>query len=70
MWEQERTLALGIALARHRRLRVSGAGAAVAIQGAFLLLHDARYAWRTRPATTLGVTELLGAESNPWINRP
>jgi hypothetical protein len=39
---------LGVALARHRRRRVAGAGAAVAIQGAFLLLHDAHHAWRTR----------------------
>jgi len=39
---------LGIVLARRRRSRVAGAGAAVAIQGAFLLLHDAHYAWRTR----------------------
>ena len=40
---------LGIALARHRRPRMAGAGAALAIQGALLLLHDAHYAWRTRP---------------------
>ena len=40
---------LAIALARHRRPGLAGAGAAVAIQGAFLLLHDAHYAWRTRP---------------------
>ena len=39
---------LGIVLARHRRSRVAGAGAAVAMQGMFLLLHDAHYAWRTR----------------------
>jgi hypothetical protein len=40
---------LGTALTRHRRPRAAGAGAAMAIQGAFLLLHDAHYAWRTRP---------------------
>lgn len=41
-------VSLGIALTRHRRPQVAGSGAAVAIQGAFLLLHDAHYAWRTR----------------------
>jgi hypothetical protein len=40
---------LGIVLARQARRRAAGAGAAVAIQGTFLLLHDAHYAWRTRP---------------------
>jgi hypothetical protein len=39
---------LGVALARHRPRRAAGAGAAIAIQGVFLLLHDAHYAWRTR----------------------
>ena len=42
-------VALGAALARNRRRQAAGAGAAVAIQGVFLLLHDAHYVWRTRP---------------------
>jgi uncharacterized protein DUF6992 len=42
-------VALGAALTQSRRPEAAGAGAAVAIQGAFLLLHDAHYAWRTRP---------------------
>jgi hypothetical protein len=42
VWEQER------ALARTR------AGAAITIQEAFLLLHDAHYAWRTRPRRVRG----------------
>jgi hypothetical protein len=40
---------LGAALARSRRPEPTGAGAAVAIQGGFLLLHDAHHAWRARP---------------------
>lgn len=42
-------VALGMVLARRSKPRVAGAGAAVALQGAFLFLHDAHYAWRTRP---------------------
>jgi hypothetical protein len=42
VWEQERALAR------------TGAGAAIAIQRAFLLLHDAHYAWRTRPRVRAG----------------
>ena len=41
---------LGMVLARQRRSRVAGSGVAVVIQGAFLLLHDAHHAWRTRSA--------------------
>ncbi len=41
-------VALGAALTRNRRPHATGAGAAVTNQGAFLLLHDAHYAWRTR----------------------
>jgi hypothetical protein len=42
-------VALGAGLTRNRRPEAAGAGAAVVIQGAFLLLHDAHHAWRTRP---------------------
>jgi hypothetical protein len=39
---------LGAALARRPERRAAGAGAAIVIQGAFLLLHDSHHAWRLR----------------------
>jgi hypothetical protein len=39
---------LGAVLARDARPRVAGAGVAVMVQGAFLLLHDSHHAWRAR----------------------
>lgn len=39
-------VALGLVLARSPRPEVAGAGVAVAVQGAFLLLHDSHHAWR------------------------
>jgi uncharacterized protein DUF6992 len=38
--------ALGAELARRSDRRAAGAGAAIVIQGAFLLLHDSHHAWR------------------------
>jgi hypothetical protein len=37
-------VALGAVLARNARARVSGAGVAIVVQGAFLLLHDSVHA--------------------------
>ena len=41
---------LGVVLARSDRPRAAGAGVAVVVQGAFLLLHDSHHAWRARTA--------------------
>lgn len=40
---------LGGVLARSARPRVAGAGIAVVLQGAFLVLHDSYHAWGARP---------------------
>jgi hypothetical protein len=42
-------VALGATLARDARPRVAGAGVAIVIQGAFLLLHDSLHAAAARP---------------------
>lgn len=44
-------VALGVGLARDSRPRVAGAGAAIVVQGAFLLVHDSIHAAGARPAT-------------------
>ena len=41
---------LGVVLTRSDRPRAAGAGVAVVVQGAFLLLHDSHHAWRARTA--------------------
>ena len=61
---------LGIALTRHQRRRAAGAGAAVAIQGAFLLLHDAHYAWRTRLSAGLPDQRGRHAWRCSWLPGP
>ena len=43
-------VALGAVLARDPRPRVAGAGAAIVVQGAFLLAHDGFHAAGARPA--------------------
>jgi len=43
-------VALGIGLARDSRPRVAGAGVAIVVQGAFLLVHDSIHAVGARPA--------------------
>ena len=45
------TLALGVGLARDARPRLAGAGVAIVMQGAFLLVHDSIHAAGARPAT-------------------
>lgn len=42
-------VALGVALSRDPRPRVSGSGAAIVVQGAFLALHDGCHAARSGP---------------------
>jgi hypothetical protein len=44
-------VALGVGLARDPRPRLAGAGVAIALQGAFLLVHDSLHAAGARPAT-------------------
>lgn len=44
-------VALGVGLARDSRPRVAGAGVAIVVQGAFLLVHDSIHAAGARPAT-------------------
>ena len=44
-------VALGVALARDPRPRLAGAGVAIVMQGAFLLVHDSLHAAGARPAT-------------------
>jgi len=44
-------VALGVGLARDARPRLAGAGVAIVMQGAFLLVHDSIHAAGARPAT-------------------